>query len=347
MIHNALDLGGMLLGVGFVFDTANSIYYFSEGDYLNGAMSAASAVPGIGDAFSAAKKGSKGLGIAAKVGKGAGKTVAKEAGEKVGKEVVEEATERLVKEGTEEVANRTLKESAEKSLKDCGTKLKCFTAGTKVSTAEGQKNIEEIKEGDYVLSKDPVTGKTGYKKVLKTFVSSKEKLIHIKVGETFIETTEGHPFWVVGYGFKYSHEIKVGDHVITAEGIEAEVTFVETVDVEPTKTYNFEVEDWHTYFVSDAKIWVHNDSGICDDLVEEVAEKNSDKVSRLNWGKEHGKGNIKHNNAIEDEIDVQSPHTRDFSRELGDIFFKSYFHLTNVHLHCTIHTYVNKKLYME
>ncbi|MCR5607526.1 MAG: hypothetical protein K6G26_00500, partial [Lachnospiraceae bacterium] len=32
MIHNALDLGGMLPGVGFVFDTANSIYYFSEGE---------------------------------------------------------------------------------------------------------------------------------------------------------------------------------------------------------------------------------------------------------------------------------------------------------------------------
>ncbi|MCR5609156.1 MAG: hypothetical protein K6G26_08850 [Lachnospiraceae bacterium] len=62
----------------------------------------------------------------------------------------------------------------------------------------------------------------GYKKVLKTFVSSKEKLIHVKVGETFIETTEGHPFWVVGYGFKYSHDLEVGDHVITAEGIEAE-----------------------------------------------------------------------------------------------------------------------------
>jgi hypothetical protein len=97
-------------------------------------------------------------------------------------------------------------------------------------------------------------------------------LIHIKVGETLIETTEGHPFWVVGYGFKYSHDLEVGDHVITAEGIEAEITFVETVEVEPTTTYNFEVEDWHTYFVSDAEVWVHNSSGKCDDVVEEAAE---------------------------------------------------------------------------
>ncbi|MCR5607988.1 MAG: HINT domain-containing protein [Lachnospiraceae bacterium] len=95
---------------------------------------------------------------------------------------------------------------------------------------------------------------------------------HIKVGETFIETTEGHSFWVVGYGFKYSHDLEVGDHVITVEGIEAEITFVEKVEIEPTKTYNFEVEDGHTYFVSDAEVWVHNSSGKCDDVVEEAAE---------------------------------------------------------------------------
>ncbi|MCR5609271.1 MAG: HINT domain-containing protein [Lachnospiraceae bacterium] len=105
---------------------------------------------------------------------------------------------------------KTAKEGAVKGITDCGNVVKCFTAGTKVSTTDGQKNIEEIKEGD---------------------------------------------------------------HVISAEGTEAEVTFVETVKVEPTTTYNFEVEDWHTYFVSDAEVWVHNSSGKCDDVVEEAAEK--------------------------------------------------------------------------
>ncbi len=113
MIHNALDLGGMLPGVGFVFDTANSIYYFSEGDYLNGAMSAASAIPAVGDAFAAAKKGSKGLGIAAKVGKGAGKELAEKGGkellERGSKELGEEITERCVKQGTEAAVKKQQK----------------------------------------------------------------------------------------------------------------------------------------------------------------------------------------------------------------------------------------------
>ncbi len=119
------------------------------------------------------------------------------------------------------------------------------------------KNIEDIKEGDYVLQKDPITGEVGYKKVLRTFVNTKEELVHIEVEGTLIETTKEHPFWVVGYGFKNAEDIEAGDYVVTAEGIEAEITFVETVEVEPT-TYNFEVEDWHTYFVSDVEIWVHN-----------------------------------------------------------------------------------------
>jgi len=34
----------------------------------------------------------------------------------------------------------------------------CFTAGTKVLTDEGEKNIEDIEVGEKVLAKDEVTG---------------------------------------------------------------------------------------------------------------------------------------------------------------------------------------------
>ncbi len=37
-----------------------------------------------------------------------------------------------------------------------------FTAETLVHTDEGQKPIEEIKEGDKVLAEDPATGEQGY-----------------------------------------------------------------------------------------------------------------------------------------------------------------------------------------
>lgn len=46
----------------------------------------------------------------------------------------------------------------------------CFVSGTQVFTDQGLKNIEDIKVGDFVLSKDPITGKTDYKPVVNTFI---------------------------------------------------------------------------------------------------------------------------------------------------------------------------------
>ena len=37
----------------------------------------------------------------------------------------------------------------------------CFVAGTEIDTIEGEKNIEDIEEDDYVLAEDPETGEVG------------------------------------------------------------------------------------------------------------------------------------------------------------------------------------------
>ena len=57
----------------------------------------------------------------------------------------------------------------------------CFLAGTLVKTKEGNRKIEEIKEGDYVYAKDPDTGETGYKQVVELFRREKTQLIHLTV----------------------------------------------------------------------------------------------------------------------------------------------------------------------
>ena len=77
-----------------------------------------------------------------------------------------------------------------------------------------------------------------------------------------IDTTVRHPFYVVGYGFRFASELRVGDKVLSVSGDIYEVTSVEIEDLdEPVKIYNFEVEDWHTYFVSESGILVHNTTG--------------------------------------------------------------------------------------
>ncbi|RAL26041.1 hypothetical protein DL897_06350 [Thermoflavimicrobium daqui] len=45
----------------------------------------------------------------------------------------------------------------------------CFTPGTLIKTAEGEKKIEDIKVGDKVLAKDEKTEKQEYKEVVQLF----------------------------------------------------------------------------------------------------------------------------------------------------------------------------------
>lgn len=57
-----------------------------------------------------------------------------------------------------------------------------------------------------------------------------------------------------------AEELRAGDVVKSFAGVNG---IVETVEVEalavPVKVYNFEVEDWHTYFVGECFTLVHND----------------------------------------------------------------------------------------
>ncbi len=135
----------------------------------------------------------------------------------------------------------------------------CFVAGTRIKTSDGDKCIEEIEAGDLVYAKNPETGESGWKKVVQVFVRETTELIHIQVGDEVIETTPTHPFWVEGYGFKAAEDLVAGDYVENAKGELLQVERVEKVyPTEPVTVYNFEVEDWHTYYVSEEGILVHN-----------------------------------------------------------------------------------------
>lgn len=57
--HTALDIAGFVPGLGTVADLAHAAWYLAEGDKINAALAAASAVPFAGDAFAAAKLGNK------------------------------------------------------------------------------------------------------------------------------------------------------------------------------------------------------------------------------------------------------------------------------------------------
>lgn len=74
-----------------------------------------------------------------------------------------------------------------------------------------------------------------------------------------IETTDNHPFWVEDRGWVFADELRVGDKLQKADRSTLTIDKVEFVLLdEPVMVYNFTVEDYHTYYVTDLGIWVHN-----------------------------------------------------------------------------------------
>ena len=139
------------------------------------------------------------------------------------------------------------------------TTMKCFVAGTLILTAEGLKPIEEIKAGDRVLSADTETMISEYKTVLETFVRRTNEIIHIFIENEEITTTVDHPFWVNGKGFVPAMNLVIGSELINDKG---DIVCVENIRRETNRdgveVFNFKVEDFHTYYVGENGILVHN-----------------------------------------------------------------------------------------
>ena len=210
----------------------------------------------------------------------------------------------------------------------------CFAAGTLVHTKEGLKPIEQIKVGDYVLSKPENGGEQAYKRVVKTYAHPPQRVVEVlydrpgqdrraaiansqPIEMASLIVTFNHPFWtkeegwtppsrMQGYdaglfhfeniegnsiGYAQIKNIYISDQpnvgwtsnrrtvVPDTEGflwdyvndklIAADVWAIESVKYiwdsdNPDDlyfklpVYNLEVEDFHTYYVGEHGIWVHN-----------------------------------------------------------------------------------------
>ena len=110
-----------------------------------------------------------------------------------------------------------------------------------------------------VWAKDPVTGELALKQVLKTYERASEELIHIHVNGEEIITTPEHPFYHPIKGWTNAVHLRAGDLLVLRSG---EYVVIEQVAHEilesPVKVYNFEVEDFHTYYVGNRGVFVHN-----------------------------------------------------------------------------------------
>ena len=140
-----------------------------------------------------------------------------------------------------------------------GSASVCFVAGTIILTANGLNAIETVCAGDLVWAWDEETGDVALKEVVETYINETDELVHIFVNGEEIITTPSHPFYSPVKGWTDAVHLRAGDILVLVNG---EYVVVEKVQHEileaPVTVYNFQVEDYHTYYVSDVGILVHN-----------------------------------------------------------------------------------------
>ena len=134
----------------------------------------------------------------------------------------------------------------------------CFKGGTLVTTDKGDKSIEEIKEGDLVLTRK------GFKKVTHSWCSGEKDCISVNVEGSEIICTPDHRFIDA-----FNNEIEVQDlteEITLLKAVKfrknkyqlrpAHLTAKTSSVVEHCKVYDIEVEDCHEFFANG--VLVHN-----------------------------------------------------------------------------------------
>ncbi len=127
----------------------------------------------------------------------------------------------------------------------------CFTGDMLLRCEGGKKRADAIREGDLLWSRDEhdPDGPLMLKHVLHRF-ERMAKIWHVRVAGQVLRTTLEHPFWVENrQSWLPVGELCVGDVVRTEEGKLLPVEGIEDSG-KWERVYNWEIEDYHTYFVS-------------------------------------------------------------------------------------------------
>jgi len=138
--------------------------------------------------------------------------------------------------------------------------MSCFAPGTLVWTQTGSRPIEQIVPGEMVLSQNPSTGELAYRTVLDRTVRPPTAMVSVGTEGEPIVTTLGHRFWANGKGWVMAKLLDQNAAIHSLDGT-TKITGIQSVPRQSsTEAYNLVIDDFHTFFVGDARLLVHDNS---------------------------------------------------------------------------------------
>ena len=134
----------------------------------------------------------------------------------------------------------------------------CFVAGTKVLTANGYKNIEDLRVGEYVYSYNMETKERELAQIKDTVVNYSTRIYELYINDQIIEVSADHIFYVENKGWIRVDEIELNDKVLTKNGLVP----VKNINIhnkeKHTKIFTISVDKNHNFFVTTDDVLVHN-----------------------------------------------------------------------------------------
>jgi RHS repeat-associated protein len=269
--HAALDVVGMVPVVGEVADVANGIWYAAEGNYVDAALSMASAIPLAGNAVAAAKLAKTGKKVVEGIDAANDARKAAENAKAV-KNGVEATTDagRAPTRTPQPKADEPTAPKQDTPEDSCLVRPNSFVPGTKVVMADGSsKAIEDLKVGDRVLATDVESGDNQDRVVTNTrSVEGRKTFITVtvdldgKAGSKTgsITSTDAHLVWLPDAGvWAKAEQLTPGMWLQTAAGTWVQITAVKRT-VKHERVHNLTVDGLHSYYVlvDDAALLVHN-----------------------------------------------------------------------------------------
>ena len=171
----------------------------------------------------------------------------------------------IAEKGVADVADKGLTDAAG-DIADCALS---FSPRTPVATDHGKQAIVSLHPGDNVWAYNPQTGKMELQPILHVWINHDHDLVDLTITSQthpplkanqqseVVHTTQKHPFLTVEKGFLPVSQIKLGMHVLRADGSVGVITGWKVVPGLATM-YNLEVAQDHTYTVGDGAWVVHN-----------------------------------------------------------------------------------------